>query len=309
MPRTGLRDRVRRVADAGLAAFLPPLEGDPPPAIFIIGAPRSGTTLTYQLMLRAFRLAYINNLTGDFPRGGPVLARWLRCRHWRLPDTFDSRYGRTTGWAGPAEGGRFWYHAIPPGRHHETRPDELSPANIEFMRRFVAAMDRAYRAPFVSKNVFNSVRVPLLDRVFPRSVFVVVWRDPLANAGSMLAGRRRSLGNEPGFWSVRPRRLLDKLDIPVPEHVAWQLLLTYEAIAAARGAVGPHRFLDVRYEELCRRPAATVDAMHRFLADHGIAADRRRLPALGFEPSAGPALGPDDEAAIRRVLRARRAVE
>jgi len=299
MSLSSIKDRTRRAADLFLARFLPTrTELDYPP-VFLVGAPRAGTTLLYQLMVRAFRLAYINNLLADFPRSGPVLANLMGCRYWPVPVSLQNSYGRTPGWSGPSEGGRFWHMAIPPGEHHEMAAGELCHDKVDFLRRSLAAMVKAYRAPFISKNVLNSVRMDLLDSVFPGALFIVCRRDPVANAKSVLAGRRRTMSENPGPWSVVPRKLLDKSAAPVPAYVAWQIIYTYEAIAASRKCLGENQVLDVHYEELCRNPEETMEGIHRFLEKGGSAVERRTSTVrTSLEPSAGPKLSREDELLI-----------
>src|SRR6185295_3526902 len=80
----------------------------PHPILFIVGPPRSGTTLAYQVLAHFLPVTYFNNLTDLFPRS-PLSAsllfnRWLRPN----PDPFHSFYGNTAGLAEPNDAFHIW---------------------------------------------------------------------------------------------------------------------------------------------------------------------------------------------------------
>src|SRR5690606_21792278 len=91
---------LRRIAMTGLRPLEAALvargareaEAAPPP-VFVVGPPRSGTTLVYQLLVRRFRVAYLSNLAHRLYET-PAAATWLGrpfVRPWTGP--FESRYG------------------------------------------------------------------------------------------------------------------------------------------------------------------------------------------------------------------------
>jgi len=77
--------------------------------IFIIGLPRSGTTLLYQVMTKCLKMCYFNNLTDHFPKS-PVLVSLLTSpfNGNRPHGDFSSYYGETIGWNAPSQGGLIW---------------------------------------------------------------------------------------------------------------------------------------------------------------------------------------------------------
>ena len=54
-----------------------------PPALLIIGAPRSGTTLFYQTVASHRNTVFINNLLERLPLSGVRVARWVRLDRWK----------------------------------------------------------------------------------------------------------------------------------------------------------------------------------------------------------------------------------
>lgn len=106
------------------------------PPVFIIGPPRSGTTLLYQILIDRYRFAYFTNFTANFYET-PISAFWIAAK--LFPDAqlgdYASRYGRTQGWRGPHECGAFWYRWFPRGEHVYVPPGATPKAHLRELRR------------------------------------------------------------------------------------------------------------------------------------------------------------------------------
>src|SRR6185295_2617389 len=107
----------RRIRAAKSSAF---------PIIFIVGSPRSGTTLAYQIFARFLPVTYFNNLADIFPRSpisaSVLLNRWLR----PAPDPFHSFYGNTAGLAEPNDAFHIWNRWL--GTNRYEAPHTISDA-------------------------------------------------------------------------------------------------------------------------------------------------------------------------------------
>lgn len=243
--------------------------------MFIIGCPRSGSTLFYQSLAYAYRFAYVNNAIARYPRSGPLVARWLGAANWPIAASFTNDYGATGGRYGVSEAGAFWNLVFPWRDHHTVEPEDWPQERRDFARRYIAEMAHVYGAPFVCKNLWHSVRLPALNAAFPNAAFIVMQRDLLPMAQSILLRQRESEAAGRGFWSVRPRGLLDKRNLSLPEKVGWQIVLTQKAIETARAEIGPERFFSVPYEDFCSDPEQWLEAVGDFLNGLGIMAERR----------------------------------
>ncbi len=78
------------------------------PQLFIIGLPRSGTTLVYQYIVHRLRVSYFSNAVGRYPRSPCVATLWERATKGDYRSDFASNYGATTGPAAPHEAGNVW---------------------------------------------------------------------------------------------------------------------------------------------------------------------------------------------------------
>ncbi|MCC6224113.1 MAG: sulfotransferase [Thermoleophilia bacterium] len=258
--------------------------------LFIVGAPRSGSTLLYQLAVERFDVAYLSNLHCRLYGAPALVERVVR----RLPApgvAFSSRYGSTVGARAPSECLQYWY------RFFRRRPQhvplaEADPARLEALRASLRALGRAARRPLVLKNLVSSLRLEPLGTVLPEAIFVVSTRDLLDNARSILAARHDIHGDFGRWWSVEPPALAELQALP-PEAQAVEQVRHVEAlIRAGCDRLGPERFVWVRYEELCDDPRGTLDLIAAQAARRGIAlAPRREVPER-FERGGGRQLDP-----------------
>ncbi|PWE33030.1 hypothetical protein DDZ14_08050, partial [Maritimibacter sp. 55A14] len=175
------------------------------PHVFILSAPRSGTSLFYELMVTRYRFAYFSNLAHRFwktPVAASRLGRRLIDRH---KAAYRSDYGHIAGWSAPNEGGWIWQRWLADGPWcDETALPSLPVAE---MRATLGAMSDLFDAPFVNKNVMHSNRVRLLDAIFPGCLFIEVRRDRADTARSIIRAQERDKGparSPDEWWSVRP---------------------------------------------------------------------------------------------------------
>lgn len=299
------RDGVR----SGLMRALGPLEGklvhsaDPSRhrEIFIIGAPRSGSTLFYELLVTRFGFSYFSNFAHafyDVPATATLLAQ-RRLRRYR--GRYESDYARIPGWSAPNEGVRIWRRWLP---EEDYLDRALQPSEAAKLRGTVAAISKILDAPFVNKNTMHSVHLRVLDAVFPHSVFIEVRRGSEANVRSILRMRLEKLGSDRvrQWWSVRPRRWHEFQEESAVVQACAQVLLTERDIDTDMRELGPERHLVVGYESLCRDTRSSLDAVGDFLERHSIPARLRSEIPRQFPFPRKPVLPSEMDGAIDRSL-------
>jgi hypothetical protein len=260
----------------------------PAAPVFVVGAPRSGSTLLYQLMVEAWDVAYLSNLHCAF-LGAPHLVERVAGRR-RPPSRFASHHGRTKGLAGPSECGDYWY------RFFRRRPqyvplEEADPENMRRLRGSVRALvDRG--RPVVFKNLVNSLRVAPLGTALPEALFVVIHRDLVANAASLLAGRLRRSGDYARWWSAEPPGIDRLRGLPAHEQVVEQIREIDALVRADAGLLGPERFHDLTYEGVCEDTHGALEGIREFAAGHGVELRPRGEVPASFEPRGAPDIDP-----------------
>jgi hypothetical protein len=220
--------------------------------IFLIGAPRTGSTLVFQLLVRQFHVSYISNVMAAAPR---LMVRLCRLSP-RFCTGFDgglrnSEFGFVPGLYAPNEAGQImqqWFGDDPAAD---------SPAQV---RGMVAAVTNAGSAPLFLKNQSNTVRLDRIKEIFPDARLLFLRRDLRWTAQSLLLARRKLFGDERQWWSVAPPGY-EAVTYGEPLYqVLWQAD-QLEQIALDACAATPARAAVLDYEELCARPAMVMAAV------------------------------------------------
>jgi hypothetical protein len=227
------------------------------PLVFIVGAPRSGTTLVYQTLARYLPVGYFTNLNALFPRSPIASAALLdRFRSRRRPD-FHSYYGNTAGLAGPNDGFHVWDRWLGCDRYRA--PQQLGDAAIRSMRTFFDAWLTASGRPLLNKNNRNTDCVSLLGAALPDARFIEVRRDPVYVAQSLLLARQRIQGSKAIGWGLRSRDH-DPADGAgaYVDDVCDQVFAIDTRLREDRARLGRGRFIEMSYERFCADPAGHV---------------------------------------------------
>jgi hypothetical protein len=227
--------RRHRAVGGVLRAAAPLLPRPPAPVapIFILGAPRSGTTMLFQLLDSSRSLASIGY-------GSQFLLEMFR------PD------------------------AIRPGRSHAAGPEDVSAAE---RRVLTWAIDRiAATDPYLDKFPRMVLRVPYLQALYPDARFVHIVRDGRAVVSSLLTGWRtagkfghgtplpqpvRIDGYDGAVWRflLPPGWEVYTSGCTLAEVCAFQWVESNRAVLDAPGSEAFHR---VSYERLVADPVATT---------------------------------------------------
>ncbi len=244
------------------------------PICFIVGPPRSGTTLLYELVVTRFKCGYFTNLSKRLFRV-PVAATWL-CRKAMRQRTgsFDSVYGELGGNAAPNEAGRVWSHWMPYAAPYNLDRPGLTPAR---MRRKMAAICAIAGEPMVVKNPILQSDLPHLLKTFPNAVFLHIERDWADNARSLMKLRKdKSPGDESGWVSLRPEgwERYATAD-PLMQSCAQVMLSQRDIEAHLSGPRRDGRVIKIDYERLCAQPSEVLDEIKAFWAREGITAVRK----------------------------------
>ncbi|RME33422.1 MAG: hypothetical protein D6786_07750 [Gammaproteobacteria bacterium] len=277
--------RLRSLA-YGFNRLLQPLDalflrrGEAPPPLFILGPPRSGTTLLYQVVTHGLEVGYPGR-PFEYLHGMPNLLCRLFPRSMRDPEPcFRSEYGSIPGRRAPTEHPGLWYRWFPedPEQGHFVPPDGVDPSTLSAISAQLASMSLILGLPMVFKNVYLDMVAGVLARLDPPPRFLRIHRDRVEVAESLLRARRRQAS--PGrWWSVRPPGYRQWLGRPPWQQVTWQAYMTEELLDRQLGPCAD-RCMEVSYDDLCRDPRGLLDQVAGWLAADGY---RRRdtagLPA------------------------------
>lgn len=241
--------------------------------VFIVGPPRSGTTVVYQAICHRLHVAYPSNLiVGCNLDRAPRLYRlcWLALR-WldhSSDSSFQSDCGETKGYGGPSEASMIWRRWFPNETQYTT-DGYFNERQIRQMRACVANVEALFDGPFVNKNIKHSVRIRALCEIFPRALFIEVHRDPVMNAQSIYLTRGSKPYRDRKWFSVKPREVDQLLGLDALEQAVAQVFYVRRNIAEDRCRVGARRFFTVPYEAFCADPRRWIRDIAAFMNEGG----------------------------------------
>ena len=217
------------------------------PPIFIIGSPRSGTTVLYQLLCKHLKIGYINNFVSNWPKA-PLTATKLYRRFSKNSNPIDlnSEFGNSSYMSGPSEYGEFWYRWFE--RSHNFKPHNN---NVKKLRIEIAGLTKIHNRPLIFKNVVHSMRILALKKVFHKSVFIVLKRKKLDIAQSILNARIHLYNDKNHPFSVVSSK--DQLNpkISYEKAIISQINGIYSNIDLAKDTLSKNNFIFVKYKDLC----------------------------------------------------------
>jgi hypothetical protein len=302
--------------NARLQAAAPRPETDAPfagPVVFVVGPPRSGTTLLLQVLTRTRAFTYpdhvVARLPGD-PAAGVLVSRSLRAQ---FPEAVAgpagdaparSDYGVTAGLFEPHEFGYFWSRVFDFSRGHALSAAQLDAADWPGLHAALRAMHAAGGGhPLLFKIVPLSMHVDALAARLPGAVFLTCHREPVDVALSMYRAREARYGDPTVWWSVRPRGHEAMAALPPVASVAAQLSGFLEAMASALARVPAGRRFELPFEPLCAAPGPTLAALDAFLTGHGLPPAVAPPRAAWFAPPRARPEDADLRAALSDALR------
>lgn len=176
--------------------------------VFIIGAPRTGSTFLYQSITNSLDVAYIDNLVELFYDSFCAGFFISKALYGNKPhNNFVSYHGNTRRLGGlhaPSECGAFWYRWLPLDDHY-VRSQDIDGASKKEIRTNIKCALAIVKRPIIFKNLNAGQRLDLLNNVFPESRFIFIKRDPLATAQSIYNAKQRVNYRPDQWWSIKPK--------------------------------------------------------------------------------------------------------
>jgi len=254
--------------------------------IFIIGAPRTGSTILYQLLTHFLDVLYIDNLTCVFFRDfyhGFRFSRWLYRN--KPHHSFHSAEGYTfaSGMHAPSECADFWYRWLPREKHY-LGADEIRDEKRQEIHDNLLAVINRYQRPLVIKNLNAGQRMALLRQIVPGAKFIFIRRHPLYTAQSIWQTKQK-LGLAPHeWWSIMPQNYSQLAGLDAYQQIIQQVFYLERQIFLDRTLFPSEQFITVDYRQLCLEPEIVIQRLASFI---GPGVTRRKgsgkIPELPYD--------------------------
>lgn len=276
----------------------------PSPAVFIIGPPRSGTTLIYELMIRRYKFSYISNFAHKLYGtpvaatliGKPIIEKWCK----QCKSAYSSTYGGIKGWGAPSEGGWIWNRWLPENHYLDELHVKQLPAQL--IKDTVNGIICVMNAPFINKNVMHSVHMRLLDKLFPNCLFIHIEREIKANIRSIVRAHAKVGKNEHEWFSVKPREWEQFKHTDILMRSAAQVHYTHKNIERDTKHLGITRVLKINYEEFCKAPQDTLTKIGEFMANNNVKFEHRDIVYPNLSTSKQKPFSEDIELQMSKYL-------
>lgn len=246
--------------------------------VFIIGPPRCGSTLLYQAMTHYFNFCYFSNEMMREPRQIPALMLSRHCSVDYFSD-FENRYGITSQANGPHESYPFWRRFYPKGINDYVQGQPVNEQSAREIRKTIQFLVEHYNRPFICKNIETCLRLQSLREIIPNAFFIVLKRNPIFTAASILKGRSEHMGGRDVWMGMKPETYLTVKEEAVFVQVSQQILEAYRCFYKD---VDQMNYTEVYYEDFCEQPQHVLDGLKETLSGAGIELEHsgRTLPSL-----------------------------
>jgi hypothetical protein len=244
------------------------------PTIFIVGLPRSGTTLLSQLISRSFAVGYIDNLIARFwlnPVVGIRLSKAVFGPDIRKQISTVSTHGTSKEPWGPHEFGYFWRHwlLLDESPTHKLPMDLQNRVDRQGLHFMLNQMAAAFQMPVLFKNIICGLQASLLHSICSNSLFIYIERNPEAVVSSILRCRNERYGDFNTWWSLKPSTFSEIIRISDPEkQVQRQVADGAKEMQEELSASGVNAIY-LSYERMCSDPTGTLNKIASAMRELG----------------------------------------
>lgn len=222
------------------------------PPVFIVGAPRTGSTILYQALTNLYSIAYIDNTACAWCKN-LRFGMWLSHKKYgdEPHENYVAEHGSTQLFGGhaPSECGDFWYRWLPKDRHFIDYSD-ITQKMVRQLQAEVTGVSSLLNKPLLFKNLNAGQRLRLISRAFPNAKIIFICRDPRFVVKSIMNARAKSDIKEGEWWSIMPKNVSDLKKLPELQMCAAQVYYLEKQIEQDLTLFPSENVMRVHYQEL-----------------------------------------------------------
>ena len=239
------------------------------PPIFILGAPRSGTTLIYQLLIQHYNLSYISNFASVFFKFPSLITALFKRKHLNnINFELKSNYGVIPGLWSPSEASKVFYYWFENSN------------NLKFIGRRINKISEIFGAPFICKNLDNCFRLEKIIETFPKAIFIYVKRELLYNTQSLLYAIAEAIKK----ISARPSVLNNNTNKTLLERSLDDIVSVNNMIEEFFSE-RKHKVLKISYESFCDNYLFFINEFKVFYEKSNLKLERKHFQKVNLKAS------------------------
>lgn len=235
------------------------------PIVFIMGSPRSGTTLLTQYLAKYSGLNYPTNLLSRFyysPYIGSQIQKLLvdldfkgeLLSEFANEITFNSNLGKTKGPLAPHEFWYYWRRFFKFGEIQKLDENQMSNTDISGFYNGLKAMQTVFSNGIFLKGMICNWNIPFLYNNMKNVYFIYIKRDLAYNAQSLLESREEYFSSIDEWYSFKPPEYEFLRNKTPYEQVVGQVHYTNKAIEDGLSVLPENQSITLNYEEFCDNP-------------------------------------------------------
>jgi hypothetical protein len=222
--------------------------------VFIIGAPRTGSTILYQTLTNQLDVLYVDNLICRFGKNF-FFGFWLSNKLFKQKahNCFESNHGDTSacGFHAPSECGSFWYRWLTTDKHYIDYHD-ITHEMVNEIRKEITTVINYFDRPIIFNNNNIALRIRLIKKVFPNAKYIITDREPIFVSQSLLKARMYFYSDFNKWWSMMPKNYLELIKEPYFRQVVLQhYYINKQMYADLNKLTGHNNYILVGYRDLC----------------------------------------------------------
>lgn len=274
------------------------------PFLFVIGAPRSGTTLLTQLIANTFDISFFNNLSARFflaPLQGLKFSQAV-LGDARKSD-FRSDYARTNSLNEIHEFGYFWRYLLNKHTFDDITLAKEKESEIDWknVKKVLSTLQHETDRPFIFKNIYGSYHMQKFVEIMQKVLFIYIERDELDTAVSILNARKKYNTDLNVWWSYQPLEYESIKDQDYWTQIAGQIYYLQRFYKREMERLPARNHLSVTYKEMCMNPGAVIEKIQEKCKLH----EKFDLPVVNQPPEQFPYRQYNDSTEEKNIFKAK----
>lgn len=253
--------------------------------VFIVGAPRTGSTILYQTITNYFDVLYTDNVVNHFYRTFFLAFKISNFFYGtKAHNSSESYLGQTyaSGMHGPSECSGFWYRWLSTGKHYIEK-GEIDMHSIHEIRNNIHAVSNYFKKHIVFKNLNNGQRLELINEVDKQSRFIFISRDPFFTVQSILLARRKIGYPKNKMFGVYPKNFKELEKYDEIEMVVRQVLNLEAEIKKSLSLFPKENIINIQYNLFCENPEKYLELIQNRFFNGSVSAKKNATkPKIKF---------------------------